>query len=166
MRSPAVQLFTERARSVRNDFVVDDTNAEAVAAVCRMLDGLPLAIELAAARTKVLSAAAIHERLDDRFSLLTAGSSADRRQRSLRAAIEWSHDLLDDDQRTYFARLGAFAGRFTYEAAGAVSGARSRYRSAGPPDRHGRPVVGRHRRRRLVPDARFVAGVRSRATRR
>jgi predicted ATPase/DNA-binding SARP family transcriptional activator len=119
--SAAVQLFTERARSVRNGFVVDDTNADAVAAVCRMLDGLPLAIELAAARAKVLSVAAILERLDDRFSLLTARSTADPRRPSLRATIEWSHDLLDDDQRTYFARLGVFAGRFTYAAADAVA---------------------------------------------
>ena len=119
--SEAVQLFAERARAVRRDFAVDASNAEQVAAVCRVLDGLPLAIELAAARTRVLSVSSILARLDDRFSLLTARSPGDSRQRSLRTAIEWSHELLDDDQRTYFARLGVFAGRFTYDAASAVA---------------------------------------------
>jgi predicted ATPase len=93
-----------------------------VAAICRVLDGLPLAIELAAARIKVLSPAGILTRLDDRFALLRrVGRASDVRQQSLRAAIEWSHDLLDRDQRRFFERLGVFAGRFTFDAAAAVA---------------------------------------------
>ena len=88
-----------------------------------MLDGLPLAIELAAARTKVLSPAAILARLDDRFALLhKIGTAADVRQQSLRAAIQWSYDLLDEDHQRFFDRLGVFAGRFSLDAAARVAG--------------------------------------------
>jgi predicted ATPase/DNA-binding SARP family transcriptional activator len=119
----SVRLFRDRARAVRPDFDVDAGNASDVAAICRVLDGLPLAIELAAARTSVLSPAAIVDRLDDRFTLLRkVGRAADVRQQSLRAAIQWSHDLLDDEARRFFDRLGAFAGRFGLAAATRVAG--------------------------------------------
>jgi predicted ATPase/DNA-binding SARP family transcriptional activator len=118
----AVRLFYERSRAVRPGFELDASNAPDVAAICRVLDGLPLAIELAAARIKVLSPAGILTRLDDRFALLRrVGRASDVRQQSLRAAIEWSHDLLDRDQRRFFERLGVFAGRFTFDAAAAVA---------------------------------------------
>jgi predicted ATPase/DNA-binding SARP family transcriptional activator len=118
----AVRLFYERSRAVRPGFELDASNAPDVAAICRVLDGLPLAIELAAARIKVLSPAGILTRLDDRFALLRrVGRAFDVRQQSLRAAIEWSHDLLDRDQRRFFDRLGVFAGRFTFDAASAVA---------------------------------------------
>jgi predicted ATPase/DNA-binding SARP family transcriptional activator len=120
--SDAVTLFVERARAARPDFELDDSNAAAVAAICRSLDGLPLAIELAAARTAVLSPAAIVERLDDRFAVLRRpGRAGERRQQSLRATIAWSIDLLDPHQQVFFRRLSAFAGRFTLPAAAAVA---------------------------------------------
>ena len=118
----AVRLFCERSRAVRPGFELHASNAPDVAAICRVLDGLPLAIELAAARIKVLSPAGILTRLDDRFALLRrVGRAFEVRQQSLRAAIEWSHDLLDRDQRRFFERLGVFAGRFTFDAAAAVA---------------------------------------------
>ena len=121
--SEAVRLFRDRARATRPGFEVDETNADSVAEICRVLDGLPLAIELAAARTKVLSPAAILARLDDRFALLhKIGTAADVRQQSLRAAIQWSYDLLDEDHQRFFDRLGVFAGRFSLDAAARVAG--------------------------------------------
>jgi predicted ATPase len=121
--SDAVTLFVERARATRNDFELDSSNAAAVAAICRSLDGLPLAIELAAARTAVLSPSAILERLDDRFAVLRRpGRAGERRQQSLRATIEWSTDLLDADQQLFFRRSSVFAGRFTLPAASVVAG--------------------------------------------
>ena len=121
--SEAVRLFRDRARATRPGFEVDETNAENVADICRVLDGLPLAIELAAARIKVLSPAAILARLDDRFALLhKIGPAAEVRQQSLRAAIQWSCDLLDEDHRQFFDRLGVFAGRFSLDAAARVAG--------------------------------------------
>lgn len=107
----AVALFVERAAAARPDFQLTDGNAPAVAAICRRLDGLPLAIELAAARSNVLAPEQILERLDHRLTLL-AGARRDLpdRQRSLRGAIDWSHDLLDGPQRALFRRFGAFAG--------------------------------------------------------
>ena len=121
--SEAVRLFRDRARAARPGFEVDETNAANVADICQVLDGLPLAIELAAARIKVLSPAAILARLDDRFALLhKIGPAADVRQQSLRATIQWSYDLLDDDHREFFDRLGVFAGRFSLDAAARVAG--------------------------------------------
>jgi hypothetical protein len=118
----AVRLFCERSSAVRPDFVLDESVVDDVARICRTLDGLPLAIELAAARTNVLSVASILVRLGDRFALLRkVGRAAEVRQRSLRGAIEWSYELLDNDQRLFFDRLGVFAGRFTLDAAGAVA---------------------------------------------
>jgi predicted ATPase/DNA-binding SARP family transcriptional activator len=120
----AVRLFIERAQAVRPDLDVDDRAAADIAAICLALDGLPLAIELAAARTDLLSPAAIRARLTDRFELLVEGGvDASQRQRTLRAAIDWSFELLTDDQRTFFARLGVFAGTFDLDAALHVGGA-------------------------------------------
>jgi non-specific serine/threonine protein kinase len=117
----AVRLFVERARAVRPDFVVTDQNARAVAEVCRRLDGLPLALELAAARVRVLGVEELLARLEDRFRLLTGGSrTALERHQTLQAAVDWSYDLLTDQERALFARLAVFAGGWTLEAAEAV----------------------------------------------
>ena len=119
----AVALFVERAAAVWPDLEVNDAVAADIAAVCVALDGLPLAIELAAARTDVLSPAAIRSRLQDRFGLLVDGGAAVAgRQQTLRGAIDWSFDLLSDEQRTFFARLGAFAGSFDLDAALRIAG--------------------------------------------
>jgi predicted ATPase/DNA-binding SARP family transcriptional activator len=113
----AVDLFAERARSVRQDFVVNGQRA-VVEAVCARLDRLPLAIELAAARVRILSVEQLLDRLQQRLPLLTTGAAdAPERQRTLRAAIEWSHDLLDEAERALFVRLAAFAGGCTVDAA-------------------------------------------------
>ncbi|MFI7036327.1 AfsR/SARP family transcriptional regulator [Microbispora rosea] len=113
----AVRLFAERAAAVRPGYVVDGER-DAVERVCRELDGMPLAIELAAARLRTLSAAQIAERLGDRFRLLTGGSrTAMPRHRTLRAVVEWSWDLLDARERALAARLAVFAGGATLEAA-------------------------------------------------
>ena len=120
----AVRLFVDRAHAVRPDLDVDDHAAADIAAICLALDGLPLAIELAAARTDLLSPAAIRSRLADRFELLVEGGvDASERQQTLRAAIDWSFELLTDEQRTFFARLGVFAGTFDLDAALQVAGA-------------------------------------------
>ena len=116
-------LFIERAIAVSPDLAVDDLVAADIAAVCIALDGLPLAIELAAARSDVLSPAAIRTRLQDRFALLIGGAAdAAERQQTLRAAIDWSFELLSPAQRTFFARLGAFAGTFDLDASLTVAG--------------------------------------------
>ncbi|MGH3154910.1 MAG: ATP-binding protein, partial [Streptosporangiaceae bacterium] len=110
-RYEAIRLFADRAAAARPGYAVGSDNIAAVAAICRALDGLPLAIELAAARVRVLSAEQISGRLDDRFTLLTAGDrSALPRQHTLRAAIDWSYGLLTDDERTLFGRLSVFTG--------------------------------------------------------
>jgi predicted ATPase len=110
-RDEAVRLFADRAAASRPGFTVGPDNTAAITAVCRALDGLPLAIELAAARVRVLSVEQIGARLDDRFALLTDGDrSAAPRHRTLRAAIEWSYEMLTDPQRTLFRRLSVFAG--------------------------------------------------------
>jgi predicted ATPase len=117
----AVALFVERARAIDPDFGLGPENAAAVAAVCAALDGLPLAIELAAARVRLLSPEAILERQDSSLSLLTGGPrDQPERQRTLRGAIQWSHDLLDPDGQTMFRRLAVFAGGWSLEAAKAV----------------------------------------------
>jgi predicted ATPase/DNA-binding SARP family transcriptional activator len=123
-RFEAVALFVARARAVRPDFRLTKGNAPAVAQICIALDGLPLALELAAARSKLLSPAAILERLARRLDFLTSGPrDLPARQQTLRAAIDWSYDLLDGDERAAFAGLGVFAGGWTLEAAEAVCGA-------------------------------------------
>jgi predicted ATPase/class 3 adenylate cyclase len=115
--SPAIALFTQRAREVRPDFTLTETNARAVAEVCQKLDGLPLAIELAAARCRVLSPASLLARLNDRLALL-AGGARERtpRQQTLRDAIGWSYDLLDPAEQALFARHAVFVGGATIEA--------------------------------------------------
>src|SRR6266498_2910818 len=110
----SIELFNERAGNAKSGFALDDRNASSVAQICQRLDGIPLAIELAAARVKVLSIDEIAARLDDRFSLLTAGSrTAIPRHQTLRATIDWSYDLLTDPERIFFRRLSVFAGGFT-----------------------------------------------------
>jgi predicted ATPase/DNA-binding CsgD family transcriptional regulator len=117
----AVRLFVERARQRDPSFVLTPRNGPAVAQVCRRLEGIPLAIELAAARTGVLSVERIAERLDDSLRLLTAGGrTALTRHRTLRATLEWSHELLGEPERKLFRRLSVFAGGSTLEAAEAV----------------------------------------------
>jgi len=117
----SVRLFVERAEGVARTFALGPHNAAAVAQICRRLDGIPLAIELAAARVKVLSVEEIAARLDDRFRLLTGGSrTAMPRHRTLRATMDWSHDLLSGQERTLFRRLAVFAGSFTLPAAEVV----------------------------------------------
>ena len=113
----AVKLFIERATAVRADFTVTNTNAPALAEICSRLDGIPLAIELAAARVRVLTVEQIAARLGDRFQLLrNANRSALPHQQTLQALIDWSHDLLSDEERIVFRRLGAFIGGRTLEA--------------------------------------------------
>jgi predicted ATPase/class 3 adenylate cyclase/DNA-binding CsgD family transcriptional regulator len=119
----AVELFTDRARHVRPNFTVTEGNAAAVSEICRRLDGMPLAIELAAARVRALSAADIRDSLHDRFQLLTGGAhAAVRRQQTLRASVDWSHSMLTDAERVLFRRLAVFAGGFDLDAAVAVCG--------------------------------------------
>ncbi|WP_262703422.1 MULTISPECIES: AfsR/SARP family transcriptional regulator [Streptomyces] len=121
--APAHQLFAERAATVRPGFdpAADPDTAAAVAEICRRLDGLPLAIELAAARLRLLTPRQIADRLDDRFRLLTSGSrTALPRQQTLRAVVEWSWDLLDERERTVLRRASVFAGGWTLSAAEAV----------------------------------------------
>jgi predicted ATPase/class 3 adenylate cyclase len=117
----AVQLFVERARLKLPGFSLNAENAEAVVEICRHLDGLPLAIELAAARIQLLPPAAMLSRLSRRLALLVGGpQDLPTRQQTMRAAISWSHDLLNDTERAVFRQLGIFAGGFSLEAAEAV----------------------------------------------
>lgn len=119
----AVRLFIDRARMQRPDFAVTDANAPAVAEICSRLDGIPLAIELAAARIRTMSAEEIERRLDDRFRLLLGGSrTALPRQHTLRALIDWSYDLLSVEEQILLARLAVFSGGWTHEAAERVAG--------------------------------------------
>ena len=120
---PAVALFCERAEAVRPSFALTESTAADVAAICLTLDGLPLALELAAARADVLTPAAILARLQNRFDLLVEGGrDAATRQQTLRAALDWSFELLEPDQRRFFARLGVFASSFGLDAAVTVAG--------------------------------------------
>jgi predicted ATPase/DNA-binding SARP family transcriptional activator len=120
--SDAVKLFEQRAQLVRPSFKVTDETAAQVASICQRLDGLPLAIELAAARMRILSSAQLAERLDDIFTLLVGGArSAPARHQALRATLDWSHDMLDAEERVAFRRLAIFAGGFTLEAAERVT---------------------------------------------
>ena len=119
----AVELFGDRARHARPDFTLTDSNAVAMGEICRRLDGVPLAIELAAARVRALSLAEIREGLHDRFRLLTGGArTAVRRQQTLRASVDWSHALLTEPERVLFRRLAVFLGGFDFDAAQAVAG--------------------------------------------
>jgi predicted ATPase/class 3 adenylate cyclase/DNA-binding CsgD family transcriptional regulator len=120
----AVELFSDRARRARPDFEVTELNTNTVTEICRRLDGMPLAIELAAARVRSLSLDEIVGSLHDRFRLLTGGArTAVRRQQTLRASVDWSHALLTEPERVLFRRLSAFMGGFDLDAAQAVAGA-------------------------------------------
>jgi predicted ATPase/class 3 adenylate cyclase len=120
----AIRLFCERATAAQPAFALDDGNAKVVVDICRRLDGLPLALELAAARVRTLPVAAIGERLDDRFRLLTGGDRTRLpRQQTLGALIDWSYDLLRERERALLRRLAVFAGGFMLDAAEAVGSA-------------------------------------------
>ena len=117
-----MRLFVERASAVDPAFTITAANAATVAEMCVRLDGIPLAIELAAARVKVLSLEQIHARLNDRFRLLTGGRrTAVARQRTLEATVEWSYGLLSGAERRLLRRLSVFAGGWTIEAAEEVT---------------------------------------------
>ena len=119
----AVRLFVDRARMAAPEFEVDAGNVAAIAELCRRLDGLPLALELAAPRVAVLSPSQIVHRLDDRFTLLVSGSrSTDPRHQTLKATLEWSFGLLPPTERRLFGRLSVFAGSFSFDAVEAVAG--------------------------------------------
>ncbi len=123
MRYAAVALFLERARAANGGFTLTDANAPIVADICRQLDGIPLAIELAASRIKMFSPAQVRDRLDERFRILTGGArDVLPRQQTLRALIDWSFDLLDERERALFRRLGIFVNGFALAGAGAVAG--------------------------------------------
>jgi predicted ATPase/transcriptional regulator with XRE-family HTH domain len=123
-RYAAIQLFIARAQAAKANFAVTDTNAPAIAKICQRLDGLPLAIELAAARIKLFRPAALLEHLHQPLSLLTGGArDLPARQQTIRAAIDWSYHLLSSDEQRLFRRLGVFVGGFTLEAAAAIGAA-------------------------------------------
>jgi predicted ATPase len=120
-RTEAVQLFLDRARAVRADVPLDVPQLQAVAEICRWLEGLPLAIELAAARVRLLDPVELLDRLDSRFAVLTGGPrDLPERQRTLRRTVEWSYDLLDAEDKVVLTRLAVFVGGFTLPAAEAV----------------------------------------------
>src|SRR5262249_51984425 len=118
---PAVELFVKRAVAVQSDFVVSPANAPVVAALSALLEGMPLAIELAAAWVRALGVEQILERLDNEFGLLVDGSrSAPSRQRTMRATLDWSYGLLEEPERLLFQRLAVFVGGWSLEAAEAI----------------------------------------------
>src|SRR6516162_5083420 len=118
---PAVELFVERAAECMGEFELTDEDALVVAEICRKLDGIPLAIELAAARVETFGVRRLAARLDDRFRLLTSGRrSGPPRHRTLRAALDWSYEVLSEPERAALRRLGIFMGGFTLDAACAV----------------------------------------------
>jgi len=116
----SVQLFTQRARSTQPAFELTDENAAPVAGICRRLEGIPLAIELAAARVGMLRTGQIETELKDRFEFLTSGRRTLPRHQTLRAMIDWSHDLLSAEERALFRRLAVFTGGWTFDAAASV----------------------------------------------
>ena len=166
----AAELFVDRARHARPDLAVGSDDAAAVAEICARLDGLPLAIELAAARVRALSLAEILDGLHDRFRLLTGGArTAVRRHQTLRASVDWSHALLTDSERVLFRRLAVFVGGFDLDAARAVAAGGDIEHYPGP--RSARParrqVAGggrQHRRRVALPAVGHGAPVRRRKT--
>ena len=134
LRYDAVRMFVERAAHARADFVLTVDNAAAVAQICARLDGIPLALELAAARVRGLSVGALAAALDDRFRLLTGGArTVLARQRTLQASLDWSYELLSEAEQTLFCRLAIFTGSFDLDAAAAV---------AAGPDLHSGEVLG------------------------
>jgi non-specific serine/threonine protein kinase len=119
---PAIALFVERARAVKPVFELKEENAQTIAQICRRLDGLPLAIELAAVRVKMLAPQAILSRLSNSLSLLTGGArDLPERQQTMRAAIAWSYDLLEPEERKLFSRIAVFSGGFTLESVEKIS---------------------------------------------
>ena len=156
----AVRLFSDRAGHARPGFIVGDDNSAAVAEICRRLDGMPLAIELAAARVRALSPHEILAGLQDRFRLLTGGSrTAVRRQQTLQASVDWSHALLTEPERILFRRLAVFLGGFDLRS---LPRGRQRQRP-GPPPGAGHPGTARRqitgdRRNSRGPNAIPVAG--------
>jgi predicted ATPase/class 3 adenylate cyclase len=121
-RYAAIALFVERTRAVDQQFVLTDDNVHVIADICRRLDGIALAIELAASRVKILSPRQLRDRLDERFRVLTGGNrDALPRQQTLRALIDWSHDLLEERERVVFRRLSIFVNGFSFESAAAVA---------------------------------------------
>ena len=126
--SEAVQFFLERARAAKPNFQLTNENTSTVAEICRRLDGLPLALELAAARIKLLPPQSILSRLDDRLKLLTGGArDLPSRHQTLRNTLEWSYSLLGEEEKILYARLSAFVGGFTLEAAEAVCNPENRF---------------------------------------
>ena len=120
-RNESARLLVERTTAVKPTFALSEQNAPAVAQICYRLDGIPLALELAAARAKVLSVEQIADRLDDTFGLLLAGSrTAMPRHKTLQATMDWSHELLPEEERVLFRRLSVFSGGFTFEATEAI----------------------------------------------
>ena len=145
----AIELFSDRARRTKPDFRVTADNADTVTEICRRLDGLPLAIELAAARVRALSPTEILDSLHDAFRLLTGGArTAVRRQQTLRASVDWSHALLSEPEQVLFRRLAVFLGGFDLDAAQAVAGGDDVRALPGARSAHaaGRQVAGRRRR--------------------
>ncbi|MGH8103529.1 MAG: ATP-binding protein [bacterium] len=119
----SIRLFVDRARLAQSDFALTPTRKEAVTDICRRLDGIPLAIELAAARVKAMSVEQIRDRLNDRFRLLTGGSrTALERHQTLRAGVDWSYTLLAEEEKKVLRAVSVFVGGFTLDAAGAVCG--------------------------------------------
>jgi len=130
-RYDAVRIFLERAQAVKADFSINDTNARPIAEICTRLDGLPLAIELAAAHSKLLSPPMILARLENRFMLLSSEApNLPERHQTLQNTIDWSYDLLSEEEQALFRRLSIFVGGFTLKAAEAICG------NAGPGDEH------------------------------
>ena len=168
----AVRLFIDRARRARPTFVVSEANAPAIAQICYRLDGIPLALELAAARCRQMSAERIAAELDDRFHLLTGGArTVLPRQQTLAASVDWSYDRLDEVEQVLFRRLGVFAGSFPMDGGGARRGGDRRHRPGDGVRRRepaGRQEPRRHRgatrRGPALPAPRDVAGVRDRAS--
>ena len=122
LEASAVRLFVARAQAATEQFTLDEATVGDVVAICRRLDGIPLAIELAAARVRAMDPAQIARRLDERFRLLGAGRGAQERHRTLQAIVSWSYDLLSDEERAVFRRLAVFPGSFDLEAAEQVAG--------------------------------------------
>ena len=169
LRYGAVRLFVERARAVEPHFAPDARDLAAIAAICRRLDGIPLAIELAAARTAALGVEQLVARLDDRFDLLTGGRrTALPRHQTLRATLDWSYELLPEPERVILRRLGFSAACSAWKRPVPWRRAPTSLRASRPwPFRSGREVARRDRDGscRALPPARYDAGLRARKTR-